>query len=402
MTLFLRLRIGRAPVTDFLKGECEINEGLLPRRKRIVLLLAIAFLLSVPASGCADTKSLGSKKLRVAYLEEQTNDAGISPFGPGFDRELVLQFCHEHRIKPKWVEKNTWQKAFAALTKGKVDLWLAAGNQTSWAERKKAALGTGPTYLTARPQILINRQTPGVGSFQEICKRKIPIKAADRPVFEDVAKLSPCLSHLVLSPSASPEELLEEQSVSMDHVTMLDSHRYSLWAAFFLEVRPVAKLETQVPYAWCWGTRKKDLADALDAFWKKTRYSLDYRQLWDLYFGFLPDTCPYFQLEDLRRCIREDLPKYLPVILRASKENSLDPLFVVAMIYQESRFQPRARSGTGVTGLMQVTRQAAETIGVENIHTAEGSIVAGCRYYRKMMDLRRTRISPPGTGSLSP
>lgn len=52
-------------------------------------------------------------------------------------------------------------------------------------------------------------------------------------------------------------------------------------------------------------------------------------------------------------------------IRAAARHNDLDPALVAAIIYTESRFDPRARSPQGAVGLMQVLPETAEQIARE-------------------------------------
>jgi soluble lytic murein transglycosylase len=61
---------------------------------------------------------------------------------------------------------------------------------------------------------------------------------------------------------------------------------------------------------------------------------------------------------------------YRELIERESKRNGLDPYFVVALMRQESLFNPQAKSGPGAVGLMQVMprtgRAVAAKLGIRN------------------------------------
>src|SRR5690606_24077181 len=61
---------------------------------------------------------------------------------------------------------------------------------------------------------------------------------------------------------------------------------------------------------------------------------------------------------------------YRDLIEREAKRHGLDPYFVVALIRQESLFNPKAKSGAGAVGLMQVMprtgRAVATRLGIRN------------------------------------
>lgn len=64
-----------------------------------------------------------------------------------------------------------------------------------------------------------------------------------------------------------------------------------------------------------------------------------------------------------------DLPAsipYLDIVLKVCKEKGVDPALVLAVIQQESRFNPKARSSEGALGLMQVMPATARGMGLKD------------------------------------
>jgi membrane-bound lytic murein transglycosylase F len=59
---------------------------------------------------------------------------------------------------------------------------------------------------------------------------------------------------------------------------------------------------------------------------------------------------------------------------------------VAAVVYQESRFDPEAKSMTHVEGLMQVTQAAASEMGIEDRLDPVQSIQAGVKYLKRMYE----------------
>jgi soluble lytic murein transglycosylase len=55
--------------------------------------------------------------------------------------------------------------------------------------------------------------------------------------------------------------------------------------------------------------------------------------------------------------------KYRDAIRKYSQRNGIDPYFVMALILQESYFNPRAKSRVGATGLMQIMPATGAELG---------------------------------------
>ncbi len=76
---------------------------------------------------------------------------------------------------------------------------------------------------------------------------------------------------------------------------------------------------------------------------------------------------------------------YLDIVLRVSKEEGVDPALVLAVIQQESRFNPKARSPVGALGLMQVMPGTARFMGLNDARqllVPEVAIKCGVRYLK--------------------
>jgi membrane-bound lytic murein transglycosylase F len=57
------------------------------------------------------------------------------------------------------------------------------------------------------------------------------------------------------------------------------------------------------------------------------------------------------------------------------------------MVYQESHLDPKARSHTGVEGIMQLTQDTAREMGIRDRTDPVQSIMGGVRYLKKLHDL---------------
>jgi soluble lytic murein transglycosylase-like protein len=86
-------------------------------------------------------------------------------------------------------------------------------------------------------------------------------------------------------------------------------------------------------------------------------------------------------------------PKYDELIALSAARNSVDPNLIIAVMRQESGFNPRARSYKGASGLMQLMPGTAQRFGVTNIFDAAQNIEGGARYLRFLLDSFNSDVS---------
>jgi hypothetical protein len=82
----------------------------------------------------------------------------------------------------------------------------------------------------------------------------------------------------------------------------------------------------------------------------------------------------------------EEIP-YGELIYAKAKKYDVDPALVAAVIEQESRFRPRAKSQVGAKGLMQLMPRTGRWMGARDLYSPEQNIDAGVKYI-KYLDKR--------------
>ena len=105
-----------------------------------------------------------------------------------------------------------------------------------------------------------------------------------------------------------------------------------------------------------------------------------------------------FSVSDSKRLgklVDERLPQYETAFRNAGKEHNLDWLLLAAVSYQESHWNPLAKSPTGVRGLMMLTLDTAKEMEVSNRLDALQSIEGGAAYLSKIHKKLPDRIAEP-------
>ena len=89
---------------------------------------------------------------------------------------------------------------------------------------------------------------------------------------------------------------------------------------------------------------------------------------------------------DIQQMTTTGNPFYDGLVMKSAARYGVDPNLVMAVMHQESGFNPRARSYKGASGLMQLMPATARRFGVENIYDPAQNIDAGTRYLRFLLD----------------
>lgn len=99
-----------------------------------------------------------------------------------------------------------------------------------------------------------------------------------------------------------------------------------------------------------------------------------------------PGTLSYADLSAFRRKISKRLPRYSRLIKAAAHKHGFDWHLIAAQIYQESHFNPQAKSRAGARGMMQILPGTARSLGLKNSYDAVENINAGVRYLKTLYD----------------
>ena len=71
---------------------------------------------------------------------------------------------------------------------------------------------------------------------------------------------------------------------------------------------------------------------------------------------------------------------------KASEETLIDTDLLAAISFQESQWDPKAKSNMGVRGMMMVTLETAAIVGVEKRLNPEQNIMGGAKYLAMLQD----------------
>jgi soluble lytic murein transglycosylase-like protein len=90
-----------------------------------------------------------------------------------------------------------------------------------------------------------------------------------------------------------------------------------------------------------------------------------------------PEPAAFVIPADIPTSGNQDLDR---IIYETGAAQGVDPRFIHAVIWQESKYQQRARSHAGAQGLMQLMPATAKRFGCEDPHDPVENITAGTKY----------------------
>jgi membrane-bound lytic murein transglycosylase F len=93
--------------------------------------------------------------------------------------------------------------------------------------------------------------------------------------------------------------------------------------------------------------------------------------------------------------VNSRLPNYEPLFKQAAEQFGFDWHLLAAVAYQESHWNPKARSPTGVRGLMMLTLTTAREMNITNRLDPQQSLTGGAAYLSKLRSRLPQRIGEP-------
>ncbi|MGR5361134.1 membrane-bound lytic murein transglycosylase MltF [Vibrio mediterranei] len=368
---------------------------------RWLKLLSVC-LLTLGMAGCqidSDPKSeLENIKergvLRVGTLNNQLSYY-IGPDGPtGLDYELARQFADELGVRLEMKPAYRQASLFPALQKGEIDI-IAAGLSQS-PERIKR-FRAGPAYYYVSQQVVYKKGQWRPRNLEQLLNNQQELidKADGEEVFAivkdshfeqtlaNVANQNPDFRYYI-DANADVNDLLKQVSEGQLKFTMADSVELSLSQRIYPDLALAFEMTEDQPISWYMRkSEDESLYALLIEFFGRLKQTGELANLEEKYIGHI-GVFDYVDTRAFIRALDGKLPKWSPLFKKYS--NEFDWRLIAALAYQESHWNPVAKSPTGVRGMMMLTLPTAKSVGVTNRLDPEQSVRGGVEYLRRIVD----------------
>lgn len=301
----------------------------------------------------------------------------------GFEYELAQAFARHLGVELEVEIADSLDDLITRVETGKVQ--LAAAGLTITPERLNRVT-FGDSYLKVTQQLIYRSDKPAPADLQDLLNSRLVVtehSSHSQYLRELQQKLLPQLSWIERN-DAEVVELVQMVANGEIDYTIVDSNEFQAIDTFFPRVRVAFDLSEQQQLAWAFQKYgDPSLQQEAKRFFQTMREKGQLAQLQERYYGHLNQIDNTGTLTFLKQ-VDNRLGKYKPTFKKAAEEHDLDWRLVAAIGYQESHWRPRAKSRTGVRGLMMLTRTTAKEVGVKNRLNATQSINGGARYFKKL------------------
>jgi membrane-bound lytic murein transglycosylase F len=271
---------------------------------------------------------------------------------------------------------------------------IAAASLTNTPEWSRVADAAAPYTLI--PQLVVYHRS-GVKPREtlQLESAKIAVRAGspqERILQRLKGTVAPSLQWEETAPSvADPIEDVESGDAQY---ALTDEREFSFAHHLYPNVLIGFALPERRPVQWMVRHGAPGLLASVDGFFRALAASGRLPQMVQESSG---DTRPfaYEESREFQGHVADRLPQFRAWFEEAAVHSGIDWRLLAAVGYQESKWDPRAASSEGAVGVMMLTADTAQAMGIKDRTNAEQSIAAGARYLAQVREMIPERIAEP-------
>ena len=190
-------------------------------------------------------------------------------------------------------------------------------------------------------------------------------------------------------------EILERVLAKEIDIAVISKKDFEAIGPFFPGLKVAFKLSTPTPIKWQLANKKdQSLINAVNQFLTLDSTKTLITKLESKYYQN-NNPLNLFDTLTFKRDFNQRLPGIEGYFKQAAKDTNVDWLLLAAIAYQESHWNPKAVSSTGVKGIMMLTKAAAKEVKVTDRTDPRQSIFGGAQYLKNVKEKIPLRIQDP-------
>lgn len=313
----------------------------------------------------------------------------IGATGPqGFEYDLLSAYAKHLGVKLNITVANTVKEAIELSKNKNIEITSASLAKTP---AREESFNFGPSYFEVQEEVVCNRDMLGSDKFPRDVESLVGLKIS---VGEETSYSETIKSlqndgfdiNATFTSDYSTEELLEQVAKHEIDCTIADSNIYALNLRYFTEIAQAFTISGREQLAWVLPKGAKDLEADMYAWLNSFNQSGAMAELKDHHYSYVL-FFDYYNTTTFYRRIQSTLPRYKKYFIDVGNKYGIPWTLLAAISYQESHWNPKAKSFTGVRGLMMLTNTTAKMLGVRNRLDPLQSIIGGTRHIKQMLNI---------------
>lgn len=362
------------------------------------LLVLLAFIFQ---PGITDKKLTELEKIQQrGYLRILTLNSASTYYldieSPnGFEYQLAGWFSEFIGVEPGFITVSQFSDLYTELLFGTGDIAAAGLSQGESAFSTTVVYGP-PYYQVTSQMIYRNGDVERPRALVDIAGDDLYVirGSSQSRLLHDLKKDYPQLVWTELD-DIGVEELIELVDTGEINYILVNSHDFALQRRFFPELRIAFELGEPRQLRWAFNLAEDNsLEKAVNAFFEQIQEDGRLEQLIHRHYSHVA-SFNYSDVQTFTKHMRERLPKYELLFKQVGESLDIDWRLLAAIGYQESLWNERAKSPTGVRGLMMLTQVTAKQMKVANRLDPLQSIRGGAAYFESVRKRITARIQEP-------
>lgn len=260
-------------------------------------------------------------------------------------------------------------------------------------ERRKDKVRFGRPYLDVTQQVIYHRDSIRPASVEDLIGQDLMVVAnsshAER--LRELQDEHPALRWRERN-DMEMIDLVEMVHSGELQYAVVDSNAFAINRNFYPNAQAAFAVSEPQQLAWAFPKQAdSSLYDAAEQFFARIEADGRLAEVKDHFYGQAERVNHSGAMVFAER-VESRLPNWQDYLKAAGREYDIDWRLLAAVSYQESHWDSKARSHTGVRGLMMLTLVTAKELGVANRIDPEQSINGGAKYLKKIFDRIPERI----------
>ncbi len=326
-----------------------------------------------------------TRKGPLSYATDEAATTG------GFDHDLVQLFARDLGKTVRFIVVGSDAEIAQKLKEGEAHLaaaWLTSPEDPE--------LRSGPIYAESRDVLVTHEASLPIGDIDQLAEMTVHVVAGSRQAaaLREIGAGVPGL-RIVEEAQHDELDLLENVAGLGLEAALVDHAIFDIGGNYYPELQASQPIGPMRQIGWLFAPGgDPELLIRAEGFFAELQRNGEMARLKDRYFGHVARLTQADSVRFIER-VRSVLPKYRAMFQSAQASTGIDWRLLAALAYQESQWNPLATSPTNVRGMMMLTEETADRLGVSNRLNAQESIRAGARYLGDLRDNLPASVKEP-------